>query len=107
MTRSAARRTGPSAPVSPTVLALDMLAPSIARAAAAPLPPRAQWTPAMIELHAERVCIATEGGSRDALAVADLDLRVALRRGEVEGPALAPAGEGVDGSAVSTDAPAE
>ena len=84
---TAARRTGRSTPAT-TAPALDALAPSIARAAAPPLPPRERWTPAMIELHTERVCIAAEGGSRDALAVADLDLRVALRRGEVEGPTV-------------------
>ncbi len=58
-------------------------APSIARAAAAPLPPRAVWPPLWREVWRERWCIAAEGGARDPAAVADLDLRVAVHRREL------------------------
>lgn len=63
--------------------ARDPHAPSIARAAAPPLPSREHWPPVWFEVHRERWCIAAEGGARDPGAVADLDLRVAVHRGEL------------------------
>lgn len=61
----------------------DPHAPARARALAAPLPPREQWTPALRLLWRERWCIAAEGGAADPGAVADADARVAVARGEV------------------------
>ena len=61
----------------------DPHAPARARALAAALPPREQWTPALRDLWRERWCIAAEGGAADPGAVADLDARVAVARGEV------------------------
>lgn len=61
----------------------DPHAPARARALAAALPPRDQWTPALRLLWRERWCIAAEGGAADPGAVADADARVAVARGEV------------------------
>ena len=61
----------------------DPHAPARARALADALPPREQWTPALRDLWRERWCIAAEGGAADPGAVADLDARVAVARGEV------------------------
>lgn len=64
--------------------AFDALAPVLARARAPRLPPRATWPEVWREVWSERMAIAAEGGARDPGAVADLDLRVAVHRGEVE-----------------------
>lgn len=61
----------------------DPTAPAVARATAPALPPRETWGRAWREAWRERWCIAEEGGAADPGAVADLDLRVAVLRGDV------------------------
>lgn len=63
---------------------VDALRPTIARAIAPPLPPRAAWPTAWREAHAERWAVAAEGGALDAEAVAGADLRVMVARGELD-----------------------
>ncbi len=58
--------------------------PALARAAAPPLPPRDRWPAVWREAARERWCIAAEGGSlASAEAVAELDVRVAVARGDL------------------------
>lgn len=63
----------------------DPRAPARRRASTPPLPHPATWCAAWLELWRERFAIASEGGNAavEAAAVADLDLRLAVARGDV------------------------
>lgn len=66
--------------------AFDRVRPELARVAAPPLPPRAEWPPAWSEAWLERVAIASECGDvADPAGVAAADLRAAVARGEAGG----------------------
>ena len=64
--------------------AFDALAPTIARTCSPRLPPRDEWPELWCEVHAEREAIAAEGGAPDPEAVADLDLRAMVARGDLD-----------------------
>jgi hypothetical protein len=90
MSRNAANR-APDATDAPDVSPYDAgdvrdpRAPARRRASAPPLPHSATWCAAWLELWRERFAIASEGGNApvEAAAVADLDLRLAVARGDV------------------------
>lgn len=66
--------------------AVDRVRPDLARAAAAPLAPRAQWSEAMLDLWREREAVGLFDAGLDAEAaasLADAELAVAVARGEV------------------------